>query len=410
MTAFFNKKIQPPLLKHTYNKQIEQYRGLCALLVLITHGTAHENLLINHFSWPEYIHYAGAGYLSVLVFFCISGYVIAVSNDYSRLNIKIYLKKRLIRLYPVYLIAILLCLIVANNINFSVLAGNFFFLQNDAPYWHYQIPVFINFAAWSLNYEVLYYALFIPLFFIKPKVWQLLLIMFLFSVLLISTTSNSLFFIQHLNGYYFWIIGLLFGWEIIGGDKHQDKKIPLLSILFMHLCQQHLGIGVIVLHVLKINSTTNFNWLFDIPFCLMIMSTLTNTSSIFLQFNKFACYMLPATVFTYLIFQYRIFENERWTMCLIFWICALLFYNEKRISALILHQLTIVGKISYSLYLLHIPVALLIKKVIFISNRPAEITVKYLLWIIITFGLSFVLDRIFQPAVKNYFGRNLNAA
>ncbi|MEX8548514.1 MAG: acyltransferase family protein, partial [Mucilaginibacter sp.] len=175
MTAFFNKRIQPPLLKHTYGKQIEQYRGLCALLVLITHGVGINNLLITDFRWPEFIRYAGAGYLSVLVFFCISGYVIAVSNDYSQLNIKSYFKKRLIRLYPVYLIAILLCLIIANNVSFSVLVGNLLFLQNVSPYWHYKVPVIINFVTWSLNYEVLYYALFIPLFFIRPKVWQLLL-------------------------------------------------------------------------------------------------------------------------------------------------------------------------------------------------------------------------------------------
>ena len=407
MTFFFNKKICPPIIKYSYNKPIEQYRGLCALLVLITHGTAHEYLLINNFRWPEFIHYIGAGYLSVLVFFCISGYVIAVSNDYNQLNIKSYFKKRLIRLYPAYLIAILLCVIIAKNVNLSVLAGNLFFLQNDVPYWHCKIPAFVNHPTWSLNYEIVYYALFIPLFFIRPKVWQLLLIMFLFSIALLQANSKIIFFVNYLNGYYFWLVGLFFGWKILQSNEGTDKPVPLLSMLFIQLCQNYLGVGAIVLHVFGIHSNTNFNWVFDIPFCIMIMGILTNTSNNFFKLNRIFCYIIPSVIFIYLVLHHRILENERWIMCLIFWVCSLLFYGEKKISALLLHKLTAIGKISYSLYLLHIPVALLIKKVIFINDRPTEITVKYILWIIITFGLSFILDRIFQPAVKRYFDRNL---
>ncbi|MEX8548193.1 MAG: hypothetical protein V5804_11380, partial [Mucilaginibacter sp.] len=121
------------------------------------------------------------------------------------------------------------------------------------------------------------------------------------------------------------------------------------------------------------------------------------------------CYTIPSVVFIYLTLHHRIFENERWIMCLVFWLCSLLFYGERKLSALILHKLTAIGKISYSLYLLHVPVALLIKRKIFISNPTIEITVKYVLWIVVTFSLAFVLDRVFQPAVKKYFDRNLNA-
>ncbi|RYY07803.1 MAG: acyltransferase [Sphingobacteriaceae bacterium] len=407
MKNFLKKRISPPLLKYSYNKQLEQYRGLCALLVLITHAVGMKNFLINDFSWPEFIHYIGAGYLSVLVFFCISGYVIAVSNDQNLLNIKLYLKKRFIRLYPVYLITILLCVAIAKDIHISNLIGNLFFLQNDAPYWQYRIPVFVNYVTWSLNYEVFYYTLFIPLFLMRPKVWQMLLVMLLFSVILLQANSKTLIFAHYLNGYYFWIIGLFFGWKIIQGNESFDKPIPLLSMLFIQLCQNHLEIGAIILHVFNLHLNTNFNWIFDIPFCIMIMGMLTNTSNLFLKMNKIFCYTLPIVIFIYLILHNRIFENERWIMCLVFWIFSLLLYREKKISALILHKLTPIGKISYSLYLLHVPVALLIKKVIFISNRPAEIIVKNLLWIAITFGLSFVLEIYFQPAVKKYFDQNL---
>lgn len=75
---FLNLKVKPPELKHQYNQAIEQYRGLCALMVMVSHGIVHANMLLNNFQWPAYMNYFGAGYLSVIIFFCISGYVIGV--------------------------------------------------------------------------------------------------------------------------------------------------------------------------------------------------------------------------------------------------------------------------------------------------------------------------------------------
>jgi peptidoglycan/LPS O-acetylase OafA/YrhL len=402
LTNFLNRPIKPPLLKQGYHKHIEQYRGLCALLVLINHGTVHEDMLVNNFQWPGFMHYLGSGYLSVIMFFCISGYVIGISNDQEKLNVKLYLKKRMVRLYPIYIFAFILCLIAAGWAGWFVITGNLLFLQNDSPYGNITIPVFVNGPSWSLNYEVLYYLLFIALFLIRPKVWHLTFGMLLISILFIHCNLDVLFFVNYINGYYFWIVGLLIGWKIIDG-KNKESAVPLLSMLFLHLCQHHLGLGEIILHVLKINSITGINWLFDIPFCIMIMSILVQKESVFFRFNKLLCYTLPAIVFIYLILNNRIFEDLRWIMCLIFWLLSIIFYNEKRISAFLLDKLTSVGKISYALYLLHPPVALIIKKTIFINYQPMEVVVKYLLWLILTFSLAILLELFLQPKIKKYF-------
>jgi len=400
--SFLRKPIRPSLAKQAYHPHIEQYRGLCALLVLINHATVHEAMLVDGLRLPEFVRYLGAGYLSVIVFFCISGYVIGISNNHATLDVKLYIKRRLVRLYPVYIVAILICLIFTTGINPFVLIGNLLFLQNEAGYGQFHVPIFVNFVTWSLNYEVLYYILFIALFFVRPKVWHLLGGMLLLSVLLLKSPPDIKFFTLYLNGYYFWILGLFIGWQIITA-KDKTMTVPLLSLLFLHLCQHHLGIGVIILHVLGIASTTNFNWLFDLPFCLMVMGILTQKDNAFLRFNKILCYTLPAFVFIYLGLHGRIFEDTRWAMCLIFWLLALVLYKEKYVSAFVLNKLTFIGKISYALYLLHAPIAMLIKYAIVINNKPVEIIVKYLLWIIVTFGLAAFLDVVAQPAIKKYF-------
>lgn len=402
--AFLNRPVTPPVIKHQYNKAIEQYRGVCALMVMISHGFVHADMLQNNFKWPEYMNYIGAGYLSVIIFFCISGYVIGINYSSNLLDVKTYVKKRLIRLYPIYLIAITLCLPVAGGFTAYTLLGNIFFLQNNVPYIALQVPPLVNYVTWSLNYEVLYYTFFIALFLIRPKIWRLILFMLICSIVTMPSSANYLFLGNYINGFYFWLLGLFFAWKLVKSDENKNVPfIPFLSLIFLHMCQHYLGLGEIILHILGIHVISNINWLFDLPFCLMIMSVLTSKTSTFLNFNKIVCYAVPGCVFLFLIFHHRLFEDIRWIMCVIYWLLALLTYFEKKVSGFLMDKFTSAGKISYGLYLLHVPVGYLIKSTVFIWNEPAEIAVKYFLWFSITIGLSILTELKLQPFIKRYF-------
>ena len=358
-------------------------------------------MLFNNFQWPRYVNYFGAGYLSVIIFFCISGYVIGITNQSQNFSVWPYIKKRMIRLYPIYLISIILCIIIAGSVSLYVLLGNVFFLQNDSLYYNFKIPIFINYVTWSLNSEVLYYLLFILIIYLRPNVYKLLLLMLAVSLLVVNTDASFIFLGGYVNGFYFWILGLFIGWNIIKGNNDPGiKHFSILSLMFLHLCQHHLGLGQMILHTLGIHTSSGLNWLGDIPFCVMIMCILTGRNNTLLRFNKILCYVMPAIVFTFLLIHNRILEDVRWLMCLIYWFLSLVFYFEKRISIFIADKLTVVGKISYALYLMHVPVAFLIKKFVFINNPNLEVPVKYLLWIGITFLLSILLERYLQPAVR----------
>jgi peptidoglycan/LPS O-acetylase OafA/YrhL len=404
ITNLLRNSLTPPLLKHSYNRNVEQYRGLCAVLVLLAHGTTHDGILLKNFELPEYLHYVNAGYLSVLIFFCISGYVIGLTNDNAVINALQYIKKRAVRLYPAYIISIIICLFIASGISARTLVINFFFLQNVHGYFGLKAPIFLNFSTWSLNYEAVYYSLFLVIFWLKPKTWPFLSCLFLASVLMINITTDYIFIANYLNGFYFWLLGLLISWRIIlkKDVPRGNQDIPLLSILFLHLCQNHLGLGKIALNFLSIESNTNFNWLMDIPFCLMVMATLTQRENKLTKINKIFCYIAPAAIFIYLIMHHRLFEHERWIMCFIFWIMSLIFYFETVISKYLLSSFTVIGEISYALYLLHVPIALFIKNTVHIHNPITEFIVKYSLWITITFTLSYIIEKKLQPAIKRY--------
>lgn len=400
--SFFDKTVSPSGIKHAYNERVEQYRGLCAILVLLAHGFGDESMLGVERKWPLFLHYLNAGYLSVMIFFCISGYVIGITNDREKLNVKDYLKKRAVRLYPVYIVALMLCIIFAGGISLKAFTGNILFLQSEWPYFHFQIPIFVNYPTWSLNYEAIYYLVFILIFFLRPSFWKMLIIMLACSVVMMNLKS-AYFLTAYINGFYFWMLGLVLAWDVFKLEVNQNARVPLLSLLFLHLCVHHLGVGEIILHAAGIYTQSNINWLFDLPFCLMVLCILTGKDNRILKINKIICYSVPGCIFTFLVFKHRITEDTRWIMCLVFWCLSLVFYNEKSISAFLLNKLTGVGKISYGLYLLHIPVGFLLRKYIFIHDSRIDFATKYTLWIGLTFSLSMLMERVLQPAIKRSF-------
>ena len=110
------------------------------LVGFLAHGFADDKLLGVSYTWPLFMHYLNAGYLSVMMFFCISGYVIGITNDQGKINIKNYLKKRAVRLYPVYMMALILCIIIAGSITLKDFIGNVLFAQNERSYFGLGYP------------------------------------------------------------------------------------------------------------------------------------------------------------------------------------------------------------------------------------------------------------------------------
>jgi peptidoglycan/LPS O-acetylase OafA/YrhL len=140
------------------NVKLELVRGIAALIVFVSHsgnisclkGNVSLNFLTN---W---------GTESVLIFFILSGIVINMSQKKKTPNFSKFLKNRILRLYPIYLVSIMFSVFVAyllnENLSNSMIAGNLFFLGTLQNYIVGVLPT--NGAIWSLSFEFFFYVLF----------------------------------------------------------------------------------------------------------------------------------------------------------------------------------------------------------------------------------------------------------
>ena len=144
-----------------FELNLEGLRGFAAIVVIIHHALKLEFTLDPGFTpntnWINPL----PAHSSVLLFFILSGYVIGLTNPNGLTwgDVIPYLRKRLVRLYPIYVISLIITIIaITRYYSIWTIVGHFFFLQNTA------VPViWENNPLWSLNYEVLYYLAFIPI-------------------------------------------------------------------------------------------------------------------------------------------------------------------------------------------------------------------------------------------------------
>ena len=145
-------------------RSVQAMRGLAAVMVLLLHATevATERFGSRHQNW-----WAGAA--GVDIFFVISGYVMSLSS--GRLTRRKggateFLKRRLERIVPIYWIATTLkvaLLLMAPALALRGLGGSWHVAASYLflPSWntvHAALPVVP--VGWTLNFEMLYYALF----------------------------------------------------------------------------------------------------------------------------------------------------------------------------------------------------------------------------------------------------------
>lgn len=220
MTWIDRFRLQPPpapVAPPARDLALEALRGLCALAVLYAHVFMPKPVLDPQFSPSPRFWWFDLGSAAVLLFFVMSGYVIGltVRRPLTGPDLRAYLQRRALRIVPVAYAAILLSWFLRHWLDGRIVAAHFLFLQNMSPYpvTGWQIPPLSNNPAlWTLNYEVLYYLLFIPVWWLGPP---LSLIVVLLTALTFGPALGlpvPAMIAAHACGAYYWVGGLGLAW------------------------------------------------------------------------------------------------------------------------------------------------------------------------------------------------------
>lgn len=149
---------------------LQVYRGIAALLVVLFHIN---QMSVERLGQVTFFNLFEAGWSGVDYFFVLSGFIMVYVHRSAigqKNQLKSFLVKRAVRIYPIYWIItlIVLCFFLVipgfannNDLNFGrILVSLLLLPQNDKP---------ILDVGWTLVYEIYFYFLFSIAIWLKPK-------------------------------------------------------------------------------------------------------------------------------------------------------------------------------------------------------------------------------------------------
>jgi len=290
--------------------------------------------------------------------------------------------------------------------------GAVFFTQNLFSI----VPVH-DLSLWSLNHEVVYYILAIPIIKYKPK--PVFIFSGIFILLFISLTKIQ--FPSIVTGY---LVGFLFwfsGYAVSKVKLNMNESTPinadkLTSLFFLLLACDILN----PIHIDRITSkfhllhTTSFVWLDDMvkisdlsgfPFCLYAIMTAGAINTKTYKMLTALVYSICWAYLAYLIANGSFFKIN------IFYLPALFLLLSTLLRFLTTHIFKSMslwfkaGTISYALYVIHLPIMELIGKINFLRGTFLSFVIRLIVLFIIVIAISYLLEKVIQPRIKAFFTR-----
>lgn len=195
-------------------------RSLLAIIVLYSHcyvifyGTEDE--VEPFFVWSE--GQISTATFAVNYFFTISGFLILLSWESSK-NVLSYMKKRILRIYPAFIVVSLVSLLVFapfgtsdyfkpfgywelyfKSLNWVEIPKNILLLQEPQPPWVFKnapVALTLNAPIWTIKFEFLCYLL-VPILgllgIFRHRIWSLFLFVGVYSIFVNQYYTNTSFF------------------------------------------------------------------------------------------------------------------------------------------------------------------------------------------------------------------------
>jgi peptidoglycan/LPS O-acetylase OafA/YrhL len=412
--------VTPLSKKIEYN--LEGLRGFAALIVVWSHTFENRQLLDPGYSANGIWSFLPPSHLAVLLFFVLSGYVIGLSTK-QRLEgptIGVYLKKRVLRIYPIYFVSLLLALAVARPYPLTTILGNFSLLQvlvTDV--------IRENDPSWSLHYELLYYLLFIPISYFRIPAFPAALVCVLLGLLNLCLAPYHPLLTSYAFGFSFWLVGL--------GLSRQAKALPrveaparvLVGMLLILATLNYFNIFDTVTHkLLKLGPlayleygpglnlpyatqlrTADFAFL---PYAVVFVLVFANKGFPLRRLVLGVLLGVPALTFVYLGLHFHDVYLGPYVLAVTFYLAGVLAVllpaaRLEKASQGLMRRLIWVGSISYGLYIIHLPLLFLFHRIGPVSGSGFTFALRLALFVLLALVSAYWLEKKFQPRVRAYF-------
>ncbi|QJX48294.1 acyltransferase [Hymenobacter taeanensis] len=400
------------------NYNLEALRGLAASMVVWHHVIVHPQQLDPVYIPTGVAAFNAPGHFAVLIFFLLSGFVIGKSQPepLQRTGVATYLRKRFVRLYPIYLLAILAGVVAAGfRVPLITIGQHMLFLQGwGAP------VIFENNPLWSLQHEVLFYLAFIPLSIYSARPWVVALVSAALSLflLILNPDGAGAAVAQYLIGFAFWATG----WTL---STLTCTEVPapsprLLSAFLLMLGIEYLNPLTTVasrivlwLQVHQITDTTNWMTFLiraidyaSLPYAALIVVVAASRLSPGLRVASLLLQILPLVgVINTIRYWADPGVHSSLLPCLFYLVSLVFYFLPDRVlpafSRTTVQCLAFLGAFSYGLYVIHFPILVAFHNIPFFAGTPASFIVRATLYIPLAFAVGYWLDKRFQPWVKN---------
>ncbi|HLZ89300.1 MAG TPA: acyltransferase family protein [Puia sp.] len=374
------------------NLKLELVRGLAALMVFFCHcGMNCQPLFFN----PIYHSLTNWALEAVIIFFVLSGVVIHISQLNRPKSPNQFLLNRLKRLYPQYLVGLLLGFALYGW-DMKLFLGHAFFLATLKGYIVQVIPT--NPAVWSLTFEMFFYLLYY-LYLRSGSNKGVMRVWIAASIICVPLYYLRLHGIAgHLIAMFAFSSLWLLGYFLV-------KYIGLIPK--PTLPQVFFSVGILMLSA-RIRYTSEYYCIIKcfifslvaIPLFTYCLSDRSRNKKQLKWYYLIGAYLL----FVGLIQVYsRSMGSSKFIYLFCppaFYLCAVLLDRAAKIKALLLNIGGFLGNISYSLYIIHFPLLYIIGTIIGIT-RPvyflpvALVTVIPLAWL-----LESITQRLFMSRGK----------
>jgi peptidoglycan/LPS O-acetylase OafA/YrhL len=397
---------------------LEALRGACAFFVVIYHVVLHKQYVDPHF-FPRWMKaFNISGHFCVLIFFVLSGYVIGISNQ-GRLSadkIVPYLKKRFIRIYPIYFICLTIALLFAIPYSLKVIAANYAVLQGlVGP------VVWENNPLWSLNYEIVYYLLFIPLSFFNVK--PIVALLGAIAVGLINYLLFPAIYTPIVSAYSYGFAFWATGWCMAAYLKGRETALSpqrLLSGIFLLLSQPFI---IVFYYPFKLISKITHNalhypdvvyWAENMvtlddfammPYCFLLVTLFSGINFRYKKQLFAGLYLIPIISLALLLKNYHGLESigDKIVPIFCYITCLVLYYGPdtllSNVSGKIINLGFWLGSVSYGLYVIHFPIMVIFGKVGVFSGSTITFIIRLFAFIATCLVAAYVLEKRIQPWV-----------